>query len=74
MIKNIILTTRLQQRYYQSDILGFGWWDIHLLDDVWGRNVIWNFMTIVSNHTVIHTRFVKYIATQSLSHEFVSTM
>jgi len=35
---------------------------IHMLDDVWGRNFIWNLMMSVSDYTVTHTRCVKYIA------------
>jgi len=35
---------------------------MHMLDDVWGRNFMWNFMMSVSDYTVIHTRCVKYTA------------
>jgi hypothetical protein len=35
---------------------------IHMLDDVSGRNFMWNLMRSVSDYTVIHTRCVKYIA------------
>jgi len=52
----------VQLRYYESDIFVFRFGAIHLLNDVWGRNFVWNVMMIVSDYMVIHTRCVKYIA------------
>jgi len=58
----VTLTTPVQLRYYESDIFVFRFGAIYLLNDVWGRNFVWNVMMIVSDHTVIHTRCFKYIA------------
>jgi len=58
----VTLTTLVQLRYYESEIFAFRFGAIHLLNDVWWRNFVFNVMLIVSDHTVIHTRCVKSIA------------